>query len=121
MVSPALLNELREVLYRSRIRRRWKVSEEGVAGLLELIGQTAIQVLLGQIPRVCRDPDDDIVLETAAVGRARYLVSRDDDIKGDSDLIAHLRTRGVEVISVARFLEILAALPSTSPTADGHP
>ena len=50
-----------------------------------------------------------MVLETAILGRARYLVSRDDDIKGDNDLIKHLAARGVEVVTVARMLEILDA------------
>jgi predicted nucleic acid-binding protein len=56
-----------------------------------------------------RDPDDDILLETALVGGAQYFVSRDDDVKRDQELLARLRERGVEVLSVAQFLDLLAS------------
>lgn len=48
------------------------------------------------------------LLEAAILGGAQYFVSRDDDIKGDQELIARLREHGVEVLSVARFLSLLA-------------
>lgn len=56
---------------------------------------------------LCRDPDDDILLETALVDGARYFVSRDDDVKRDQELIARLKEWGVEILSVARFLALL--------------
>jgi predicted nucleic acid-binding protein len=46
-------------------------------------------------------------LETATIANAGYLISRDDDLKGDSDLIAHMRAHGVEVITVSNFLREL--------------
>lgn len=52
----------------------------------------------------CRDPDDDLILETAILGQAQYAVSRDDDIKRDLDLLDHLRAHGVTVSSVQQFL-----------------
>jgi uncharacterized protein len=45
----------------------------------------------------CRDPDDDLILETAIRGQAQYTVTRDDDIKRDLDLIKHLQAHGVTV------------------------
>lgn len=59
--------------------------------------------------QLCRDPDDDLILETAALGGARYAVSRDDDLKGDRDLVAKMIPMGVEVLSVQHFLERLEA------------
>ena len=56
---------------------------------------------------LCRDPDDDLILETAVLGGAKYAVSRDDDLKGDSNLVAQMRSRGVEVLSVQHFVERL--------------
>lgn len=47
------------------------------------------------------------MLETAILGRAHYIVSRDDDIKGDLNLIAHLHEHDIEVMSVAQFLALL--------------
>jgi len=46
-------------------------------------------------------------LETAIVAGAECLISRDDDLKGDSDLIAQMRAHGVEVITVSHFLKRL--------------
>jgi predicted nucleic acid-binding protein len=59
--------------------------------------------------RECRDPDDDLILETALLGQARYAVSRDDDIKRDRDLIKHLQAHGVAILSVQQFLDKLDA------------
>ena len=107
VVSDALLDEIREVLQRPRIRRRWQVSGDDVATALELLKDRAIQAIPTGSLHLCRDPDDDILLETAVVGGARYFVSRDDDIKRDQELMAQLRERGIEVLSVARFLILL--------------
>ena len=47
------------------------------------------------------------MLETAVVGRADFLVSRDDDVKDDDELVKEMERRNVTVLSVARFLEQL--------------
>jgi len=58
---------------------------------------------------VCRDPDDNFILEAAIVGGAEFVITRDDDLKRDLDLIEHMRGHGVQVVSVSHFLAILAA------------
>lgn len=50
-----------------------------------------------------------MVVETAIEGRARYIVSRDEDLTRDLDLVAALEAYGIEVLTVARFLELLEA------------
>lgn len=94
VVSDALLEEIRDVLDRPRIRRRWNLRAADVASVLVLLPDRAIQVTpIGDL-HLCRDPDDDILLETAVLGGARYFVSRDDDVKRDPQLIARLEDRG---------------------------
>lgn len=112
VLSDALLDEIQEVLHRPRIQRRWQLSGADVATVLGLLKDRAIQVIPAGRLHLCRDPDDDILLETAIVGSAQYFVSRDDDVKRDQELMARLRDRGVEVLSIAQFLSLLAA-PST--------
>lgn len=107
IVSDALLDEIREVLDRPRIRRRWQLRSADVESVLILLDDRAIHVIPTGNVHVCRDPDDDILLETALIGSARYYVSRDDDVKRDRELMALLGDRGVEVLSVAQFLTIL--------------
>jgi hypothetical protein len=56
---------------------------------------------------------------TAMLGQAQYAVTRDDDIKRDLDLIKHLQTHGVAVLSVQQFLAKLDAgemLPAAAPS-----
>ena len=57
--------------------------------------------------RVCRDPSDDVVIETALRGRAAVLVSRDDDRNGDPQLFEFLSILGISALSVQRFLDAL--------------
>jgi predicted nucleic acid-binding protein len=61
--------------------------------------------------RLCRDPDDDVVIETAVFGRADLVVTRDDDLKGASEVVAFLREMSIPVRTVRQFLAELAASP----------
>jgi putative PIN family toxin of toxin-antitoxin system len=48
-----------------------------------------------EIPQVCRDPDDDVVLAIAVVGRVEALVT------GDADLLTLVSYEGVRITTVA--------------------
>jgi putative PIN family toxin of toxin-antitoxin system len=109
VASIPLLEEIADVLTRPRIQTKYGLSTEEIEQFLRLLQERAIHVIPAGDLHLCRDPDDDLILETAILGRARYAVSRDDDLKGDSDLMAQMRSRGVEVLSVQRFLERLDA------------
>lgn len=109
VVSLPLLEELAEVLTRPRITRKYPIHAADVEEFLQLlIRHSHIVVPTGAV-RECRDPDDDLILETAILGQAQYAVSRDDDIKRDLDLIQHLQAHGVTVLSVQQFLTKLAS------------
>jgi len=56
---------------------------------------------------LCRDPDDNFIVETAIKGQVQYLVTRDDDIKWDPEVIKFLEKSDIMVITVAKFLAIL--------------
>ena len=115
VVSQQLFQEIREVLYRPRIRRRRRVSDDDLATLLVLLEDRAVEAFPSGELHLCRDPADDFLLETAILGKARFAVSRDDDLKHDLDLIDRLREHGVEVLSVAQFLNRLG--PMLDPPA----
>jgi putative PIN family toxin of toxin-antitoxin system len=106
IVSVETIAELADVLARPRIQRRLHDRGDVSILLAQMRSHAAMVRPIGEL-RLCRDPDDDIVLETAVLGEAQFVVSRDDDIKRDLDLIAHLRANGVEVVSVAQFLALL--------------
>jgi putative PIN family toxin of toxin-antitoxin system len=52
----------------------------------------------GSLDGICRDPNDDRVLETAVNAKARYLVA------GDKDLLALKSFSGVDVVTPAEYL-----------------
>ena len=109
VVSVALLDELTEVLARPRILTKYRLDPGEIREFLHLLAERALKVTPTGRLRVCRDPDDDIILETALLGHAIYAVSRDDDIKRDRDLIAQMEACGVKVLSVQQFVDLLDA------------
>lgn len=105
-----LFQEIHEVLHRPRIRRRRRLSDDDLATILVLLEDRAIEAFPTGELHFCRDSADDFLLKTAILGKARFAVSRDDDLKRDLDLIDRLREHGVEVLSVAQFLNLLGPM-----------
>lgn len=83
--------------------------EDEITQFIELLLRRAVLVGIGGQLKVCRDDRDNMFLETAITAGAGYLISRDDDLKGDGDLIEQMRAHGVEVMTVSHFLQGLAA------------
>lgn len=107
VASLPMLAELHEVLMRPRLADRFGITHDTVDTLLALLHERAdLTDVAGEV-RLCRDPDDDTVIETALNGRADALVTRDDDLKGEADLVVHLRQRGVAVVTVRELLAML--------------
>ena len=107
VLSSPLLQEISEVLHRPRIKDKYGLVEDEIVQFIELLLRRAVLVVIGGQLKLCRDERDNMFLETAIAAKAGYLISRDDDLKGDSDLVAHMRAHGVEVITVSHFLHEL--------------
>jgi putative PIN family toxin of toxin-antitoxin system len=108
ILSQPLVEELIDVLGRPRIVDKYKLEPEEVAEYTALLVERAEIVSPPGDLHLCRDPRDDMVLETAIVGKASCLVSRDDDIKADEELVREMGLRGVKVLSVASFLALVS-------------
>jgi len=108
VTSPSQLIELAEVLMRPRLTRRFKYTLGEVDTFVRLIAARSTVVETSGVLNICRDPDDDEILEAAIHGKAQYLVTRDDDLKRDFDLIKMARSKRVRVVSVQQFLRRLA-------------
>jgi len=107
VLSQFLLDELLEVAGRPRLRQRYRLKEEEIEQLAALLRDKSVWVEpLGEL-HLCRDPDDDLILETALLGQAEQMVTRDDDIKRDLELLRWMRGQGITVLSVSQFLELL--------------
>lgn len=101
--SDPLLEELAGVLQRPRLLSRSGVTPERVASLLHLIREQAEIVDIPGAVHVCRDPDDDAVIETAIQGRVDVLVTGDGDILGDPNVMQFLSQREVDVWTIPQF------------------
>jgi len=85
-----ILEEIAEVLTRPRIKGKYGISEADIMELLTLIEERAEHVLLSGDITVCRDSDDNFVIETAIKGQAAFIITRDDDIKFCKDVFRFL-------------------------------
>jgi len=75
VTSPVLLDELEELLgekfgFSPASARATRAELEGLADVVEPL----------EVPRVCRDADDDEVLAAAAIGGAAFAVTGDEDL-----------------------------------------
>ncbi len=100
LVSKALVGELNRVLGRDRFDR-YVTREERDAFLSSLIRESSL-IEISQAVQVCRDPEDDQILELAVNGNATYIVT------GDADLLVLNPFRGIEIVTPAEFLKLTA-------------
>jgi putative PIN family toxin of toxin-antitoxin system len=108
VTSEPPLAEVRRVLSRPRRARRYRIDDADIDELVALLRMRAVIVAPPGNLRLCRDPDDDIVIETALVGRAGFVVTRDDDLRGAPEVVAYLEDLGIPVHSVRRVLAEIA-------------
>ena len=105
LISLATLEELDEVLRREKFNRFLPL-EEREEFLRSLVARARF-VEPDEVIEACRDPKDDKFLELAVSGRARYLIT------GDDDLLALNPFRDIAIVNPDQFLAITAEkLPS---------
>jgi uncharacterized protein len=107
VTSDPLTEELADVLSRPKVARKHGRHPGRAKELAETIQEGAVVVEVSGEVALCRDPDDDAVIETALKGGAHVLVTRDDDLKADSEVVRALEQAGVRVLTVTHFLAAL--------------
>src|ERR1700687_3208587 len=101
-LSQHLLQEILEVVERPLLRQKYRtVAGRGIVQLLDILARADV-VEIGEIEATSRDPTDNMVLASARVAGADYLVSE------DQDLLVLGEYGGTRIVSVATFLAILA-------------
>lgn len=108
VISLPLLAELAEVLARPRLQTKYRYSSDEMAHYLHHISELAIMVELPGVLELSRDPDDNMVLETAVIGQATHLVSRDEDMTRDVNVASYLQQHGITVMTIQRFLALIS-------------
>jgi putative PIN family toxin of toxin-antitoxin system len=116
VTSTPLLDELTEVLQRPRIERKHGLSPDDIFEYVGVLRRRADVVAVTGELQICRDPDDDVVIETALLGNA--------DAFGDARRRSFARarasggtqvTKNVSILTVQHFLEMLnAGEPATT-------
>ena len=96
--STDILVEIIDVLGRDKFRIKYHIHPEMIAALIDLIRLRGELVIPSQKVTACRNPKDDIFLEAALEGKAKYIVS------GDSDLLDMESFGNIPILCVAEFL-----------------
>ena len=100
VVSTAILKEeCLRVAKRPKFKRYFP--PQAIEELDEWMELHTQMVELGEIPKRCRDPKDDFLLELAIRAQAVYLVS------GDDDLLALGEIEGCRIMTLTQFIEEL--------------
>ena len=100
LTSHVLLEELDRVLQYPRLHRYYD-AETRIRFVALIVALSEIVDSPDEVPRICRDPDDDWVIACAIVGEAGFIVS------GDRDLLDLRQVGDVSIISARQFLERL--------------
>lgn len=97
LASEELLEELEQILL-----KKFSQLPEKVSDIVDKVRRVATVVTLtGPRVRVCRDPDDDHILQLCLNAGANYLVT------GDKDLLVLQTYAGTTILSPAEMAEIL--------------
>jgi len=101
VVSPQVLQEILEVLFRSELTKKYKrLGRIDVEKVISLLAEAEV-VEPRESVSVCRDPNDDKFLECAIAGKADYIVSEDED------LLVIKEHRGIKIIDTETFLDLV--------------
>jgi len=99
LTSEILLNELKEILIRTD--KPFKLSEEEADYVVHRIRSAAVIVQTQSVVTICRDQDDNRVLECAIDGQADWILS------GDAHLLELESFQGVRIGTVTDFFRSL--------------
>ncbi len=101
VTTPAIMEELREVLERPKFMPRIRALQSSVAELMEaLLSIVEVVQDLPIEPVVKRDPDDDKILACASGARADWIVS------GDDHLLSLKSYREISILTPRQFVRM---------------
>jgi putative PIN family toxin of toxin-antitoxin system len=104
IISPAHLAEYAEVLAYPNLKHFHRQSFAQIDELIADVRQFALFVTLTHtLSVITEDPDDNRVLECVLSSKADYIVS------GDQGLLRVQEYRGIQILSPAAFLAVLAS------------
>jgi putative PIN family toxin of toxin-antitoxin system len=107
IISPAIIGEIGQVCHYPKVKKSLQkhgLQEAKVAAALTKILKVATLTPGAEIARgVSPDPADDLVLSCAIEGQADFIIS------GDQDLTKLESHQGIQIVTPANFLRLVAA------------
>lgn len=98
LISPEILSEFTEVLY-----RKFKFSPEKTKEAIDRITNISILVYpVRRIRKIKKHDSDNRILECAVEGKAQYIISGD-----EHHLLPLKKFRGIKILTPAEFLKII--------------
>ncbi|MFM7601952.1 MAG: putative toxin-antitoxin system toxin component, PIN family [Pseudanabaena sp.] len=105
VMSQVLLDELHEVWNRPRLRKNIDLNQ--ALRLEQQLQNRSIWIEAKTIPPHCRDSKDLPVLATAIDGKAKIILSGDNDLRDDEVLREAMEFYSIELLGVNSFLKYL--------------
>jgi len=99
LVSPEQLSEIEQVLQRPRLRKN--AGKERITVMRRFLKRKTRMVRPRSQVRVCRDPNDDFLLDLALAGKVDCLVT------GDKDLLCLDPFRSIRILNYQDFRKFL--------------
>ena len=98
-VSDEILYEVFSVMKRPK----FNINHRQIIHFINSIKEIAHRVvILGMVKNVCRDSDDDKILECAILANVDFIIS------GDNDLLSLKEFNGIPVITASEYIEKIA-------------
>ena len=98
-VSDEILYEVFSVMKRPK----FNINHRQIIHFINSIKEIAHRVvILGMVKNVCRDSDDDKILECAVLANVDFIIS------GDNDLLSLKEFNGIPVITASEYIEKIA-------------
>ena len=86
------------------LKKKFKLSSNDLYEITSIVSEAASEILdhLSPVPRICRDPNDDMIIACAIDAAADYIVT------GDEDLLILKRYKGIIILNPRNFAAIFA-------------
>ena len=96
-------NEILHEVFSVMARPKFNVNHRQIIHFLDSIEEISYRVTsLGLIQGICRDSDDDKVLECAVLGNVDFIIS------GDNDLLSLREFQGIPILTASEYIEKLS-------------
>ncbi len=96
ILSPELIHE-----FRTKLLKKFRLEQKLVNQWVQEITESAQLVIPHYVTKICRDPNDNMILDTASGGQADFIIS------GDKDLLSMVIFKKIPIITPRKFLEIM--------------